>query len=366
MKKQWFKYIIFYGVCILIGVGLGLYAGFGNPFYGPMLEQLTFMNFILFYLFLLISLFLVINIHEAGHFVTGKLIGMRLLIYRIGFLEWKKVNGKLSVDYVKNNGYSGLCAMSPPEDGVVTKWQYSFFFAGGILFNLFSAVFAYLIMSYSTGNTRFFFGVFTIISGLIVVMNSYPFKASSNMYSDGAYILGLLREKKEIIDKIAVVNFANQIMAGTRPKALDFDGLNDNEDVTLLVLKHYHALDCFDMDILEQTTEALELRLSDCDPLTLTSVQYELVVAGILLMDNERVERIRPLLKRLDKDKDANGHRVKAFLAYYDQNDEKARDHIDEARRVLPYYPSIGQQQMEQTLLNYLESELEEEKANIN
>lgn len=78
---------------------------------------------------------MVINIHEFGHFVYGKLYGYKLLTYQIGFFSWSKENDKIKFSIIRNKGYSGLCSMIPPEKEL-PNYKDVLFYAGGIIFNV--------------------------------------------------------------------------------------------------------------------------------------------------------------------------------------------------------------------------------------
>lgn len=358
MKKKWKNYLIFYSVCIIIGVVLGIYASVGEPFYEPLLNHLTFLNFITVLIFLVMALFLVINIHEFGHLVFGKAVGMTLLLYRIGFLEWKKVNGAFRLAIEKNKGYSGLCGMIPDPKKDIKNRQFLLYLSGGIIFNLLSAALGYYFINNTTGLVNLFLWLFTLLSLFLGLSNAIPFKTSTNMLSDGAYIIGLLKRDKVVMDRLQMINFSTEVLAGMAPSQLNFSKVAGNEDIHYDILKHLKALEELDLATLKKTTDVLERRIDGCDVLTLPTVKNELVVSYILLGDPEGVEKWRETLTHLSKDKDANGYRVKAYLAYFDGDNQLARDYLNKGRAVLNTYPSIGQQKVEAVLFDALAKNL--------
>lgn len=350
--KKWQKNSIFYGVCALIGILLGLYAGASDPFYEPILQHVTFQNGLIVFIFIFVGLFLAINIHEFGHFVLGKLAGMTLLIYRIGFLEWKKVNGTFRVSFEKMNGYGGLCGMIPKRLGKISNRSFIAYFMGGALFNFLSAGLAYLLILHTSGFLSLFLWVFVIISVFLGGANIFPFKTSATMMSDGAYIAGLVKGDKKVIDLLEMMNFSTQLQAGVTPGELNFDSVKGNDSIHCDLLKHLKALEQLDFKTLEKTKMTLSERIDTCNFMTRPSVLNEIVVACILLDDHEGVKMWRECLTHLDKDCDANGYRVKAYLAYYDRHIALAKKYIDKGRSVLHYYPSLGQQTTEASCFN--------------
>ncbi|WP_089830660.1 site-2 protease family protein [Halolactibacillus halophilus] len=348
---------IFYGVCLIIGLILGLYAGASEPFYEPFLYNLTIQNGLILVIFILVVLFLAINIHEFGHFVFGKLVGMDLLIYRIGFLEWKKVNGAFRVSVEKMHGYGGLCGMIPNRLGDISNRSFIIYFFGGALFNLISAFLGYMLILHTSGLLQVFLWVFVILSVFLGVSNLFPFKTTTMMMSDGAYIVGLIKGEKAVTDLVEMMNFSAQLQAGVSPGQLNFELVKENDSIHCTLLKHLQALEQLDFNSLKETKAMLGERVDTSDIFTRKSVLNELVVASILLDDHEDVKKWRKVLTHIEKDRDANGYRTKAYLAYYDGDLTLVKEAIDQGRAVLHHYPSLGQQTTEAVLFNYLEKQ---------
>ena len=355
--KKWQKISIFYGVCVVIGLILGLYAGVSEPFYEPFLEYLTIQNGLMLVISIFFALFLAINIHEFGHFVFGKLAGMDLLIYRIGFLEWKKVNGAFRVSVEKMHDYGGLCGMIPKRLGDISNRSFIIYFFGGALFNLISAFLGYMLILHTSGLLQVFLWVFVILSVFLGVSNLFPFKTATMIMSDGAYIVGLIKGEKAVTDLVEMMNFSAQLQAGVSPGKLNFELVKENDSIHYVLLKHLQALEQLDFNTLKETKAMLNERVDTSDIITRKSVLNELVVASILLDDHEDVKKWRKALTHIEKDRDANGYRTKAYLAYYDGDLTIAKAIIDQGRAVLHHYPSLGQQTTEAVLFNYLEEQ---------
>ena len=85
---------------------------YDNRFFGSLYaaEKLSAkwgrLGIIWFILFVYIGTFIQINIHEFGHYIFGKILGYKLMSYRIGIFTWNYENGKMKFSIIKNNGYA--------------------------------------------------------------------------------------------------------------------------------------------------------------------------------------------------------------------------------------------------------------------
>ena len=112
------------------------------------------MNIILAFVILLVA----ITLHEFGHFIFGKIMGVRVYEFAIGFgpklFGWKRKSTKYSVRLLPLGGY---CSFDDPEeeidstvefepdDGLIkyekaSPWKRLFILSGGIIFNLLTAI----------------------------------------------------------------------------------------------------------------------------------------------------------------------------------------------------------------------------------
>src|SRR5690625_6994526 len=102
MKLIWL--LLFYLGCFALGF-LGAYYGFS------LIDDFTPENLLVFLLLIYVALFLIINIHEFGHFFFGKLLGYRLLMYQIGFLNFTYEYGKMKFSFKRNKRLSSYCEL---------------------------------------------------------------------------------------------------------------------------------------------------------------------------------------------------------------------------------------------------------------
>lgn len=359
MKKKFIWKTLFYLVCAAFGF-FGAYFGLFDIFFA----DLSLLNIGAFCLLFLISLFLIINIHEFGHFVFGKWLGYQLLMYQIGILNFTYENGKMKFSFKKTKGFDGFCAMIPSEGTNAFDKKHLLFYAGGIIFNIVTGVVALVIAPQLTNfyirNFNYLFGFISIILAFI---NLVPFKTSGNQYTDGKYIIGIISGNQQVRGLLALQNVMTQLAGGIRPKQLNFDQneLGQFEDPTLDFLQYFQALDQGNDSLAKTQIEKIISKLDDVSSIALPGYYYEIITAGILFGQPDWVETYYPKAeKMLNLDRDLNGERVKAYYAWYKDNISQAKQHIKQAKAVADKFPFRGQAQMELSLINQLEAKIEQ------
>ena len=93
---------------------------------------------------------------------------------------------------------------------------------------------------------------------------------------------------------------------------------------------------------------------------SIESFYYELCYNSCINNDQEKAKKYyKKSGKVLQKDKDVNGLRVKAYYEYYiKKNDKKAAKYCDKALAVVDKYPLKGQALMEKDLIKDLKNKL--------
>lgn len=98
---------------------------------------------------------LLILVHEVGHFVAAKIVGVRVEVFSIGF--WKKIfsfrrgGTEYRLSVIPLGGYVRLAGESPDADGAPdelwskTPAQRALIFSGGVVFNVALAVAAFVV-----------------------------------------------------------------------------------------------------------------------------------------------------------------------------------------------------------------------------
>lgn len=133
---------------------------------------------------------LVIALHEAGHLITGKIVGLKPELYVAGMVRWERGSGWGLNRDAKHAG--GICMMIPVERENVIK-RFALMIFGGPLFSLVGALLAYLAFVASTPSAP---GIvlplcfFAILSAAIGVVTLFPIQNGAYL-NDGKRLLRL-------------------------------------------------------------------------------------------------------------------------------------------------------------------------------
>ena len=77
------------------------------------------MSNILFYVLALLILALLIVVHEFGHYITGRLLGFKVLEFAVGFgpklIKWERKGIKYSVRAIPLGGFCSFAGGAPPR-----------------------------------------------------------------------------------------------------------------------------------------------------------------------------------------------------------------------------------------------------------
>lgn len=178
--------IIFYGICLLIGVLLGtvlekeVFEEFGRAFLPAML-------------FFIIGYLLHIIVHEAGHMVCGLATGYRFVSFRVASLMWEKQkNGKIRFSRFSLAGTGGQCLMAPPayNEG---QYPYRLYNLGGGLANFILSGICGLLLFLNLGDMAKLFLTMMMVSGIVLgAMNLIPIKKVNN---DGSNIVEISKSE---------------------------------------------------------------------------------------------------------------------------------------------------------------------------
>ncbi|MFW6311510.1 MAG: site-2 protease family protein [Nanoarchaeota archaeon] len=357
-------------ICFIIGgfIGVILIVLEENPRFAYLLDKLPQIevSFLTSLMLIAIASFININIHEFGHFVLGKILGYKLISYRFSIFSWNNENGKMKFSIRINKGYSGLCAMLPP-DKKLHKGIEILFYAGGIFFNLiFALIFLFLgsLMSeYVIINNLFLF--IALIGFILSVINLLPFD-SGNSSTDGKIIWSLIL-KKPFANKLTdIKKISSQLAAGIRPGELSISFPDDmtnirTYDLIFILYFYFKALDNNNENMMSAYAKILEDNIEVFPNHALPPLYYELCFQACISDDKEKAkEYYEKAGKILQKDQDVNGLRVKAYYEYYiKENFEKAFIYCEDALAVVDKFPIKGQAIMEERLVKELISKID-------
>lgn len=351
-------------IAIILPALVGAFLGFIGGFFlvdKLLVGEWDFTRNILIFAFLIIGLFISINIHELGHFVLGKINGYNLISYRVGFFALNNENGKIKFSIMKNNGYAGLCAMSVPEEDI-PRYGHLLYYSGGVLFNIIFGI--VLIAIKSKANTSDLLNVFLIITAVISILlgiiNSTPFFSGNNP-SDGKIIWSIIL-KRPFADKIMEVNrLCSEVSAGKPLKDMDIpSNFNryqpDALDIIFLVYSYFKALDTDDTEKRFEYIKIMEQSINYIPSTMLPPIYYEICYIACINEDKEKaIEYYKKAGTILQKDKDVNGMRVKAYYEYYiNKNINVAKFFCESALEVVDKFPIKGQALIEEKLVKRL------------
>lgn len=364
MKKKYLLYILFLILFLVIGFYGGYLLATNN-----IVENLTPKDLLILFLSFILIQFLVINIHEFGHFLFGKLLGYQLIMYQIGPLAFTYENGKMKFRLKRAKGFAGLCAMIPSKDTNSLEKKHLFYYAGGIILNLLTGLASLLVLPFiSSLNGQLSIFLFAGISILLGLTNLIPYQTSGNHFSDGKIIFGILRQDPNTVAMLTLQNTFTQLAGGIRPSKLIIEDsqLAGEHDPSLVLLQYFQAMDQ------DESARAIDLakrliKLLDKVPsVTLPGFYYELITAGILFNQPTWIETYYPLAeKTLKSDRDLNGERVKAYYSWYTGNETQALQHIEQAKSVANKFPIRGQIKMELMLIDKLAEKLQQNEQAV-
>lgn len=358
-KNRFLFGCIYIAVCLALGIFLGFtFDKYNIP--TDLFDGISLYEVPVMLLEVYVGIFVLVNIHELGHFIMGKIMGYRLLMIRVGIFSLQRENEKLKLNLVKNVGYGGLCAMIPTNGSTLN--QYAIYSSGGILFNLIFGFMMIFIVPMFNLRPVFFFPMMLIgfISIFFSIINAIPYM-SMNQPTDGMVILSILK-KAPMAERFYRNNLiSQQIMEGRRPREIELMEVdrNDPTDLSDHILLLYHYFKEIDSGHLEKAGEYLDLlcnTLEKIPPFALPAYHYELVFYHSLMNNEEEAKKYYSLAaKVLHKDQDINGLRVKAYFEYEMNHDcAKAVELAHQGLDVKNKYPFPGQAIMEENLLEIL------------
>lgn len=351
--------VVYIAVCIVLGIFLGMalekYDVPMNLFDGISLYEVPVMMLEVY-----VGIFLLVNIHELGHFILGKIMGYRLLMIRVGIFSLQRENEKFRLNLVKNVGYGGLCAMIPTNGSTLN--QYAIYSSGGILFNLIFGLMMVSIIPLFDLSPVIFVPMMLVgfLSIFFSIINAVPYM-SMNQPTDGMVILSILK-KAPLAERFYRNNLiSKQIMEGRRPREIELKEVDredslDLSDHILLLYHYFKEVDSGNMEKAGEYLGYLRNTLEKIPPFALPAYHYELVFYHSLMKNEEEAKKYYSLAaKVLQKDQDINGLRVKAYFEYEINHDgAKAMELACQGLDVKNKYPFPGQAIMEENLLEIL------------
>jgi len=345
----------------IIAVLLGFYLG-------KHITNLGLIDIVWGILFFFLSLFLLIHIHELGHFFFGKLAGYKLIMYKAGPLCWKYENGHFKFELEKVKGYLGLCMMIPPAT-VTDKKSNLLYYAGGILMNILTGMIALLFALLTPNISSLLFlglSIFGLLSIGMGVLNLRP-SMSQNNPTDGMILWSLWKGNDFVEGFIMINRMQIELSMGIRPRDLkeltDEDGDTAEPYIRIykLIYLLYKAWDERDMDKVKRQANRIHGMMTLVPTAVEDPVKFELCSAYAATGEIEKARNYYSEVQvKLDKENDCNGFRIKAYYTWFVEKDrDTALSLCRQGLAVTEKYPLKGQAVMEEELLKQLQSTIE-------
>jgi hypothetical protein len=167
------------------------------------------------------ALYFAIAIHELGHLIVGKLVGMAPGGLAIGGFVMVKSGDHWNVRFDYRRIFGGGMAKPLPVNGEFRIGRYAWMVAGGPVASLLLTA-AFGIAYALRGDGGEWIGCFLLVSGFVTVISLLPFSAGVNR-TDGARLWLLLTQPERSRAWMAVVMVQAEDARGVRPREWDGD-----------------------------------------------------------------------------------------------------------------------------------------------
>ena len=323
----------------LLGVLLGLFLGFGSDLLkisSPAVVRRGFSQvaFPIAMLLILILQYVVVIVHEFGHFVFGTMAGLKLNFLRIGPFQISQ-SWKISRHRRTGTGAAGLASLIPPE-GPLPLSHLILYLLGGVSANLITAGAVMLVDKWKPLPAPF--GIFVFISLLVAFVNVLPFRYRS-MVSDGGRIWMLLFKREQAERWLAIMRLGASLAHDTRPEDLDSNALTvatrlQDKSPDTVAAHGLAYMAAYHRHLDDEAARALEVCLSHANLAAPASRQSLSATAGVFLARRRGdVVTARQWLESLPKKTQIPGlhEQVEAAILEAERNAAAALEKIDQA-----------------------------------
>lgn len=309
---------------------------------------------------LFLNVFLQINLHEFGHFLTGKALRYRLIAYRIGFLSWDYENGRMRFSLRKNKGYSGLCGMIPREDS--PPHEQLWYIAGGTLTTgislLIFALVYFRLLQVGHPFTPYWASFVVLPTLAIILLNGLPLSFVPAP-TDGKIFFSLLRRDPDSERILALFKATALLQSGLRPRELPSmpelpASLTRPFAFHNALLNYFSAMDGRNLHEMKSILSKVEDALPGAHSYILPGIYNELIFYySFFDLKPDLAQRYYKANRRiLDRDMDSNGRRVTAgYRAFVQKDREGALFACREGLQHADSFPIPGQARMETDLI---------------
>jgi hypothetical protein len=219
-------------------------------------QEITMLHGIPFYFELLFAALVVALVHELGHAIVGKALGMRLRVFAVGPFRWYVREGKWEFQFVPSNIFAvGGATYVVPTTLEHFRPNQICMIAAGPLASLIGGAFAFCAAITAPKNpweqAWHLLALIATLSLLASILNIIPFKAGT-AYSDGAQIYQLLSKGPWSDYHRTVTIVHSTLVTPLRPRDFDIEAIQRASSCIArgqrgLLLRLYaceHYLDC--------------------------------------------------------------------------------------------------------------------------
>ena len=158
--------------------------------------------------------FIVIILHELGHYVFGRISGYTFSSFRVLNIILIKLDKKYKVKKMGLAGTAGQCVMIPPKGD---KMPYVLFNLGGIIFNfIFAIISIFFYFNINNEYLKLIVFIFIILNVYTLLINGIPFRLLVN--NDMRNIILFKNDKEAFKNFFDSLRIQDMISTGLRLK----------------------------------------------------------------------------------------------------------------------------------------------------
>jgi hypothetical protein len=321
-------------------------------------------------LWLLPCLFLVILVHELGHLIAGKIVGFQTLLFRVGFLVARRLDGRWRLRFeVSKIVVGGMVIMAPVSLGNLSS-NLLLLIAGGPVASLLFGLTCLCALQYAPSSTwaalGYGFDTCAVLSIGMVAVSAWPSKIGY-LSSDGLLVLTLLRGGSAAERLKATYARSSSRVTDLRPRAWPAawiaepvaEGKTALERFSLSMQAYTHALDSgriTDAGIFLEYPMKFTTKTSGPRQLLLECAYFE----GRHRNGAEQARKWFRLAAQSRTEVDSYMiFRCEAAVLLAEGREEEFRQTVKNAKSALDLVPKTGYTLMETDLVSDLERQLE-------
>lgn len=273
----------------------------------------------------LLSAFLHPLFHEVGHILFGSLAGLKLLSFRIWFIEVERENGAFKIHFSKEGG--GRTAMLP-KAGEKIRSKTAVFAIGGLVGTMVYLAACALVVWFAPVIPFWAYallGVGVVTATVELFSNLIPSEGAEQ--TDGELLLALWKNAPSAKLMLAVLCAQGELLSGKRPREINPEYLfnlpivqeDDVNFIALLTVRALHFLDQGNFSDLAQTYARLETLTDYVTSAAALTIRAEILYFALVSGEKQMIARHREIIEQLKKEKTILAYRVRAAYELYEE-----------------------------------------------